>query len=88
MTENGKKIEKVARSATALVTWLNKNIKKMSQLYSFEQMSPFYGYSKELIKVKKWLDENSLGMITYSESKRVEIFPIYCRKLAVRAKFR
>ena len=56
MTENREKIEKISRSATNLLTWLNKNIKYISKKYTFEEMK------QRPIKIIVWLENNCLAM--------------------------
>ena len=79
--ENRERVEKIARNATNLLTWLNKNMKVLAKKYTFEEIK------QRPIKFVIWLERNCLDINIVENSKRVEIYPIYCKRLAVRQKF-
>lgn len=81
MTEQGKKIEKVSRSATALFKWIKKNGLVIVKKHKIDELA-----FEIPPKLKLWLEMNCLGLKVLHRQKRIEIYPIYCEKLAVRLK--
>lgn len=80
MTENKIKIEKIARNATNLLKWLNKNLKVITKNYKYEDICFTLP-----IKLTLWLENNCLSY-EITKSKHIVIYPTFCKRLAVRGK--